>query len=326
MIIPSLQKNASDASSIGTTTCCPPAPRSRAKSAAETLGVNRDTVALAYEALAGEGLIESTVGRGTFVSRPPAPAAAALSHPELEFAAPVERLLARADSMPRFGVGGDAVPLHSLIPDPTFYPVDEFRRAFNRVVSEQGADLFQYGTPQGHLGLREVLAERFSNAGLTGTADNIVLCHGASQGIALAVRLFAQPGDAVAVESPTYHNVLGTLAGLGLKAVPVPAEANGADLDVLARVLSRPDVKAFYTIPTFHNPLGITTSVSHRRSLLEIAARNNVPVLEDAFEMDLRFTGKPGAAPGGPRYGHGPRGPPLLVFEVALPRRARSAR
>jgi DNA-binding transcriptional MocR family regulator len=96
----------------------------------------------------------------------------------------------------------------------------------------------------------------------------------------------------VAVEAPTYHNILGTLAGLGIKAVPVPASWEGPDLGALERTLRRPDVKAFYTIPTFHNPMGITTSLAHRRALLAVAARCGAAVLEDAFEMDLRYSGR----------------------------------
>jgi DNA-binding transcriptional MocR family regulator len=62
---------------------------------------------------------------------------------------------------------------------------------------------------------------------------------------------------------------------------------------VLERTLQRPEVKALYTIPTFHNPLGTTTSLAHRRQLLAIAARCGKPVIEDAYEADLRFAGRP---------------------------------
>ncbi|MFP6624320.1 MAG: PLP-dependent aminotransferase family protein, partial [Myxococcota bacterium] len=146
--------------------------------------------------------------------------------------------------------------------------------------------------PQGHAGLREVIAERFEAIGCRLGADEIVLCHGASQGISLALRLFAQPGDSVAVEMPTYHNLLSTLVALGLRATPVQLGPDGPDLEQLERSLSRQDVKAFYTIPTFHNPMGITTSTSARRQLLDVAGRCGVPVIEDGFEMDLRCAGR----------------------------------
>jgi DNA-binding transcriptional MocR family regulator len=170
--------------------------------------------------------------------------------------------------------------------------VDEFRRALNRALARGGAELFLYGPAQGHAGLRDVLAARFATAGMELESDDIVLCHGASQGISLALRLFASAGDRVAVESPTYPNVLATLVGLGLRPVAVEMSDEGADLDAVQRVLAQPDVKAFYTIPTFHNPMGITTSAGHRRALLDIARRCGKPIVEDAFEMDLRSSGR----------------------------------
>jgi DNA-binding transcriptional MocR family regulator len=257
---------------------------------ATDLDVNRDTVALAYEALAVEGLLESTVGRGTFVLRPPGRVPEEPA--QLELSVEIERLLAIGDARTRFGAAPNAVPLHSLVPDPALYPVADFRRALNRALAKGGAELFLYGSAQGHAGLRDVLAARFAGAGMDVKAEDIVLCHGASQGISLALRLFASAGERVAVESPTYPNVLATLAGLGMRPVAVEMSSQGPDLDALERVLALPDVKAFYTIPTFHNPMGITTSASHRRALLEVARRCGKPIVEDAFEMDLRSSGR----------------------------------
>jgi GntR family transcriptional regulator/MocR family aminotransferase len=258
---------------------------------ASELGVNRDTVALAYEALATEGLIESTVGRGTFVR---SAAAAEAGGPALDptIAPTVQRLQDFERARPRYA-GVDAAPLHALVPDPSLYPVDEFRRTLNRVLADEGAELLRYGGPQGHAGLRETLAAHLRETGAQVTADTIALTQGATEGIALALRLFAEPGDAVAVEEPTYHNVLGTLIALRLQPVAIPMRDGAPDLGVLERALDRPDVKLFYTMPTFHNPLGTSTPLEHRRELLALAARAGKPIVEDAYEMDLRYAGKP---------------------------------
>jgi DNA-binding transcriptional MocR family regulator len=68
---------------------------------------------------------------------------------------------------------------------------------------------------------------------------------------------------------------------------------DGPDLEVLERTLARAEVKLFYTIPTFHNPMGTTTSLAHRQALLEVAARCGKPIVEDAYEADLRIDGRP---------------------------------
>ena len=258
---------------------------------AQELGVNRDTVALAYEELAAAGLVEATVGRGSFVRARGAVA------PALRWEAPlapaVLQLLDLERARPRYGFAGDAVPLHSLLPDPALYPVEGFRRALARVMADQGADLLRYGVPQGHPGLREELAARLRAAGVEVEASELALTQGASEGIQLALRLFSAPGDAVAVEEPTYHHVLTALTALGLHPVPIPLGEDGPDLSALEHALSRPDVKLFYTMPTFHNPMGTSTSLAQRRALLDLAARARKPVIEDAYEMDLRYAGRP---------------------------------
>jgi DNA-binding transcriptional MocR family regulator len=240
--------------------------------------------------------VEGAVGRGTFVR------AAVRSDPmpapmRLRLADPIDELLRFEGARPRFAGGSDLVALHALIPDPALYPAEAFRRALNKVLGEQGPELLLYGGAQGHPGLRDVLAARLRADGLGVSPDEIVLCHGASQGIGLVLRLFAQAGEAVAVEVPTYGNVLSSLVALGVRPEAVVMRPDGSggqapDLEAVDRALARPDVKAFYTIPTFHNPLGTTTRIEHRKHLLEIAARHGKPLIEDAFEMDLRYEGQ----------------------------------
>lgn len=258
---------------------------------AKDLGVNRDTVALAYEALAGDGMVESAVGRGTFVAHDSLPAN---GHDAFEpvLSSHTDRLMAFERGRPRYGSAETAVPMHALIPDPSLYPLDAFRRALNKALQDGGPELLLYGGPQGDLGLRAALAKRLTKAALEVSPDEIVLCHGASQGISLALRLFAKPGEAIALEEPTYNNVLATAMGLGIETLAVPMREEGMDLDVLDRTLAMPNVKALYTIPTFHNPLGTTSSLAHRRAVIAIARRHRKPILEDGYEMDLRFIGK----------------------------------
>ncbi len=258
---------------------------------AEELGVNRDTVALAYDGLARAHLVETTVGRGTFVRHIPAAAKAADQAPP-PLSPVVDRLLDFERSRPDYTARDGAVPLHSLIPDPSLYPLKAFRRSLNRVLDEGGTELLSYGGHQGNAALREVIATRLRAHGVDTAAEQLVLCQGASQGMSLAMRLYAEPGDWVAVEEPTYHNVLGVLVGLGLRPAPVPMTEDGPDLDVLERTLARAEVKLFYTMPSFHNPLGTTTSLANRRALLEVATRLGKPIIEDGFEMDLRYDGR----------------------------------
>lgn len=251
------------------------------------LGVSRDTVARAYEDLADRGMVEAVVGRGTFVAD-----AGGAEGPAPAWAPRVARLVELHRARATLPVSEGAVALHRLVPDPSLFPTDAFRRALLRALRRSGSSVLSYAPPQGELGLRRVLARRFERAGMAVAEDEVVLCHGASQGISLALRLFAEPGDAIAVEEPTYGNVLATLAALGLEAVPVPMTQEGPDPVELEAALGRPGVKAFYTIPSFHNPLGTSMTIGRRREVLAIAAAAGKPVIEDAYQMDLHHEGQ----------------------------------
>ena len=269
------------------------------RSLADELGLHRDTIALAYEQLGQSGLVEARVGAGTFVrTLLAAPRTGAPRDEsggpdiELALAPPVERLIALENTRPRYASGDDVVALHRLIPDPRLYPIEEFTACFEAALREEGPALFSYAPPEGDPRLRTAMADRFRRYGLSLGPEELVLCHGASQGIALALRLFTQPGDQVAVEVPTYANVLSALAAHGLAPAAVAMDAEGVDPEALERVLARPEVKVFYTIPSFHNPLGTTTGLARRRQILEIATRHRVPIIEDGFELELRFKGR----------------------------------
>jgi len=215
-----------------------------------------------------------------------------LASASITLSAPVEALIALENTRPRYATGDDVVALHKLIPEARFYPVEAFRECMDAALAEDGPELFSYASPEGDPRLRRAMIERLRRQGLALSLDELVLCHGASQGISLALRLFTSPGDQLAVEVPTYANVLSACAGLGLGTVCVPMDDDGPELEGLDRVLARPEVKAFYTIPSFHNPLGTTSSLARRRGVLELAGRHGVPVIEDGFEMDLRFRGE----------------------------------
>jgi GntR family transcriptional regulator/MocR family aminotransferase len=263
---------------------------------AQQLGVNRETVADAYRELESLGLTESTVGRGTFVlarsvdRRPAAPA-------PRPFVPILARAIEAAASRPviDYSAAPDAVRLEGIPGCPAFFPVEDFRKAINQVMQRDGRSLLEYGDSKGYLALRRVLVDRLARVGIQTDVDDVVITGGSTQGVAIAARLFCDPGDAVVVESPSYPGAATIFLAAGLRLAPVPMGPAGLDLDALDTLLARGGVRLVYTMPSFHNPLGISTSLDHRRRLLEITARHGVPVLEDDFEHDLRVRGR--AAP-----------------------------
>jgi GntR family transcriptional regulator/MocR family aminotransferase len=271
---------------------------------AKELGLNRETVATAYRELEGLGLTESTVGRGTFVLGPAdatrtrvGGASGPAERPwEPVFSRTTEATRAFAVTRVDYTAPAGAVRFERLIPDAALYPHDAFRKTLNTALAKGGPALYDYGDPRGHEGLRRALVERMARSGIEADADDVVITAGATQGFAIAARMFCDPGDAVAIESPTYPWAFATLASLGLRAAPVPLASDGLDLERLDATLARGGVRLIYTMPSFHNPTGTSTTLAHRKRLLEIAARHGVPILEDDFEKDLRVRGR-GAPP-----------------------------
>lgn len=269
---------------------------------AKELGVNRETVAAAYHELEVLGLTESTVGRGTFVVPRPAnesrEGGGRGPSDERPFEPVFSRLSAAAARISRvdYTAPPGAVHFERLIPDVSLAPREEFRKALNRALLKGGAGLYEYGDPRGYERLRRALIERFARSGIECEAEDVVITAGSTQGIAIAAKLFCDPGDAVVVESPTYPWAYAALVSIGLRVVPVPVGADGLDLQRLDAVLARGGVRLIYTMPSFQNPLGVSTALAHRKQLLDIAARHAVPVLEDDFEKDLRVRGR-GAPP-----------------------------
>jgi GntR family transcriptional regulator/MocR family aminotransferase len=269
---------------------------------AKELGVNRETVAAAYRELEHLGLTESTVGRGTFVvERRLTPNGVAGGARTAE--RPFEPVFSRASEAARatgaaridYSAPEGAVHFERLIPDESLFPHEEFRKTLQRALAKGGAALYDYGDPRGDSNLRRALVERMARAGIEADPDEVLITAGATQGFAIATRIFCDAGDAAVVESPTYPWAFGTLAAMGVRSSPVPLGPEGLDLERLDAALGR-GARLIYTMPSFHNPTGVSTSLAHRRRLLEIASKHNVPVLEDDFEKDLRVRGR-GAPP-----------------------------
>ena len=220
-----------------------------------------------------------------------------------------------------YSAAPDAVRLEGIPGCPAFFPVEDFRKAINQVMQRDGRALLEYGDPKGHAGLRRVLVDRLARVGIETDVDDVVITGGSTQGVAIAARLFCDPGDAVVVEAPTYPGRGHHFLAAGLRLAPVPMGPAGLDLDALDALLARGGVRLVYTMPSFHNPLGVSTSLDHRRRLLEITARHGVPVLEDDFENDLRVSGRAAPPLQGARS-HGPRRLRQHLLEGAVPGRA----
>ena len=190
--------------------------------------------------------------------------------------------------------GGDYISFASGLPDPTLYPADLIRGIADLVLTADGRAALQYGPAEGHPPLREYVAEMLRTRGLTdATPEHILITNGSQQALDLTARALLDPGDGVLIESPSYLAAIQAFDSYDAHYHAVPMTETGADLDQAAEALAGGGIKLAFTLPTFQNPMGVTTDLETRQRLAELAAEHRVAVLEDDAYHDLRYEGDP---------------------------------
>ncbi|MGL5164689.1 MAG: PLP-dependent aminotransferase family protein [Afipia sp.] len=180
-------------------------------------------------------------------------------------------------------------------------PVDRLLAASAAVLTREGVTLATYGLNSGPLGyrpLREFLVGKLKrDAGITCTADEILITSGSLQGLDLVNGILLSPGDTVLIEQECYQGSITRLTRRGVKIVGIPLDHDGMRTDAVAAALA--DLKAkgirpkyIYTIPTVQNPTGTIMSEQRRAELLKLSAEYGVPIFEDDCYADLIWNGE----------------------------------
>jgi len=172
------------------------------------------------------------------------------------------------------------------LPAPELFPIEEIKAAADRVLTDHGQKALQYSTTEGHLPLRQWIAERNKI-----TPDMVQITSGSQQGLDLLGRVLIDPGDVVLVESPTYLGALQAFKPYAPRFVEVATDDDGIVPEALDDQLQTLDASLLYTIPTFQNPTGRTLPLARRQALLEITQRHAVTIIEDGPYNELRFRG-----------------------------------
>jgi GntR family transcriptional regulator/MocR family aminotransferase len=274
---------------------------------AAELGVSRNTVLLGYDQLVAEGYVEGRVGSGTRVASVlpetllQAPAVASSGEASTRLApAPIglsrrATAVAAAPSMPgAVGVApGDWLrPFRPGVPALDVFPAALWARLVARHVRRTMPDLLAYQDPAGYRPLREAIAAYLGvSRGVRCTADQVIVVVGGQSGLDLAARVLLDPGDAVWVEDPGYLGVRGALLAAGARLVPVPVDDQG--LEVTAGEARGPDARLAYVTPSRQLPLGMAMSLGRRLALLAWAARTGAWIVEDDYDGEFRYAGRP---------------------------------
>lgn len=265
------------------------------------LGLDRTTVYRAYLELNALGYIESTPGSYTTVRfRPKVGKKITVSGKGIidwkENSTP------NSDQLYRFflqyspesisNTPGSLINLSPLNLDHRIFPVNDLRRCLNEVLVNESSDILGYGDYAGYEPLREDIARRLQVHGIAVSSHEILITNGAQQAIDLLLRLFVNPGTPVAIESPTYANIIPLLRYYQADIMEIPMRSDGLDLQVLENQIIRKKPVFLYTIPNFQNPTGITTTQSHREQLLVLCEKYKITIIEDGFEEEMKYFGK----------------------------------
>jgi GntR family transcriptional regulator / MocR family aminotransferase len=267
------------------------------------LGVSRSTLLVAFTQLSAEGYLVGTVGAGSRVPpelptrhlerRRAAPPAGAPARPAARLSVRGEALA----TMPR--VPGRRVPaaraFRSGIPPVGAFPLALWARLAARRQRRATHALLYHGTAAGYAPLREAIAGHLAAArGVRCTAEQVLVVSSTQEALELAARLLLDPGDTAWLEDPGWSGARGALVAAGAAIVPVPVDDEG--LLVARGVALAPTARLAYVSPSHQYPTGATLSLARRLELLDWATRHDAWVLEDDYDSEYRYAGRPLAA------------------------------
>lgn len=175
-------------------------------------------------------------------------------------------------------------------PSVELLPTARLNKAVMHVLRESKMSCVNYEHVQGNVLLRRQIARQAFNWGGTPAEDDIVVTAGAVEALSLCVKAITEPGDAIAIESPTYFAIFQVMESHGLKVVEIPTDpVTGIDLDYLEQAIPRFDIKACLFVNNFNNPLGSCMPDDRKKKLVDMLARKQIPLIEDDIYGELYF-------------------------------------
>jgi GntR family transcriptional regulator/MocR family aminotransferase len=264
---------------------------------AGTLGVHRSTVVAAYEELIAQAWVIARRGGGTVIAAaPPEPRPRRFSAVRTGSGVPARAGfdVAALDAPALAAPGPDVLTLWGGVPDLRLVPAAALGRAWRRAV-RAGRGLLGYAADgRGEPRLRSALAGLMSaTRGLAATPDDLLVVRGSQMALELVGRSLIRPGDVAAVEAPGYPSARLAFARAGARVVPIAVDREGIRVDAVEALARREPVRLVYVTPHHQYPTTVTLSPSRRLALLDLAARRRIAIVEDDYDHEFHFDGRP---------------------------------
>lgn len=262
--------------------------------ASRTYGVSPSTVFQAYYLLEDRGLIQARARSGYFVrehaKRPlhePGLTAHAAQTTEVDVSELVFSVLASLKDP-------HTVPFGSAFPSPDLFPLPRLAKSMAHALRRLSPHEIIADMTAGNADLRRQIALRYMVSGVMLPMEELVISNGAMEALNLCLQCVTQPGDLVAIESPTFYACLQVLERLQLKAVEIPVHPReGIDLGALSESLKQLPIKACWFMSSLQNPLGASMSEEKKQALYELLVEHQVPLIEDDVYAELYFGSHP---------------------------------
>jgi len=272
-----------------------PLPASRAL--ARSLEVSRDTVEAAYGQLHAEGFIERRVGSGSFVSertqRLPGRGKARRT-PSRQVP---PRLSQRGDAMFENGGVRDFLmprPFAPGVPETRSFALQTWERLQRQVLKEHGHRALLHSPPQGMESLRRAIADYINlERGARATAERVLILTSSQQALTLCATVLLDAGERIFIEDPAYHGARKAFEAAGLQCVPVPLDEHGMQVERLAS--DEESTRAVFLTPSHQFPTGATLALERRLAIIEWAQRRQGWIIEDDYDSEFHYAGKPTA-------------------------------
>jgi DNA-binding transcriptional MocR family regulator len=253
-------------------------------------GISLSTAFQAYYLLESKGLIEARPQSGYYVKFSPKHSFELPTTSEpLEDAIPVS--LDEMIHSVYHNLNNEKLIHFSLgVPSIQLLPTAKLNKAVTQAIRDSKSSCLAYEHIQGNVQLRRQIARQSFNWGGTPSEDDIVVTAGCVEALSLCIKATTKPGDAVAIESPTYFAIFQVMESHGLKVVEIPTDPlNGVDIDYLESAIPRFDIKACLFVSNFNNPLGSCIPDDRKKRLVEMLTKREIPLIEDDIYGELYF-------------------------------------
>ncbi|MBO9566366.1 MAG: PLP-dependent aminotransferase family protein [Niastella sp.] len=256
----------------------------------EEYGISMGTAFQAYYHLEGKGLIEARPKSGYYVrfNHRRFPAVPNMLPPEtIKSEVTVQEMIMglltnfNAHDIVNFALAAPAVEL---------LPAAKLNKSVVYALRNGKDHCIGYENIQGNVELRKQIARLAFNWGGKVKPEEVVVTSGCMEALLLCLRAVTKPGDAIAVESPAYFGIYQVIESLGLRMIEIPSDpTTGADLDCLEKSIKEMSIKACLLVPNFNNPSGGCMPDEHKKKLVELITRHNIPLIEDDIYGEMYF-------------------------------------